>query len=114
MRRVEANDPRTPSAQIADDIRAQIVDGELVPGSRLPSGRALARQYEVALMTVQTAFRRLRDEGCVYSTGRGYFVRDPDQSSPGDKPDGVAQRLDALEVEVRELRAWRESLESDR
>ena len=80
----------------------------------MPPSRALARQYGVALMTVQTALRRLRDEGRVYSTGRGYFVRDPDQAPSADGPDGVARRLDALEAEVRELRARMETLESDR
>lgn len=114
MRRVEHDDPRSPSVQIADDLRAQIAEGELAPGSRLLSGRALARQYGVALMTVQTALRRLRDEGRVISTGRGYFVRDPDQAPSADATDGVAQRLDALEAEVRELRARMETLESGR
>lgn len=114
MRPVEDDDPRSPSVQIADDLRAQIAEGELAPGTRLLSGRALARQYGVALMTVQTALRRLRDEGHVYSTGRGYFVRDPDQAPSVDGPDGVARRLDALEAEVRELRTRMETLESDR
>jgi DNA-binding GntR family transcriptional regulator len=114
MRRVEHDDPRTPSVQIADDLRAQIAEGELAPGSRLLSGRALARQYGVALMTVQTALRRLRDEGRLYSTGRGYFVCDPDQPPPGDGSDGVVRRLDALEADVRDLRTRIETLESDR
>src|ERR1700728_772743 len=114
MKRVEDNDPRSPSVQIADDLRTQIAEGELAPGSRLRSGRALAQHYGVALMTVQTALRRFRDEGRVYSTGRGYFVCDPGQLPPADGSEDIARRVDSLETEVRELRARMETLESRR
>ena len=106
MRTVEANDPRTPSVQIADDLRSQIESGELASGAKLPSGRDLARKYGVALMTAQTALQRLRDERRVYSTGRGYFVGEPDESP------SLAERLQEVEAEVRELRTRVESLES--
>jgi GntR family transcriptional regulator len=105
MRTVEANDPRAPSVQIADDLRSQIDSGELAPGAKLPSGRSLASQYGVALMTAQAALQRLRDEGRVYSTGRGSFVGTPDQSP------SLAERLQEVETEVRELRSRIESLE---
>jgi GntR family transcriptional regulator len=106
MRTVQANDPRTPSVQIADDLRSQIESGELPQGTKLPSGRALASEYGVALMTAQAALQRLRDEHLVYSTARGYFVGESDGSP------SFANRLQEVEAEVRELRSRVESLEA--
>jgi DNA-binding GntR family transcriptional regulator len=106
MRTVQANDPRTPSVQIADDLRSQIDSGELPKGSKLPSGRALASQYGVALMTAQAALQRLREERRVYSSGRGYFVGEQDASP------SLAERLQEVEAEVRDLRSRVESLEA--
>ena len=108
MRSVETNDPRTPSVQISDALRSQIESGDLVSGQKLPSSRSLAQQYGVALMTAQNALQRLRDEGLVYSTSRGYFV-----GTPNDSP-SVADRLQEVEAEVRELRSRIETLESGR
>ncbi|WP_432833545.1 GntR family transcriptional regulator [Dactylosporangium sp. CA-092794] len=108
MKAVDANDPRPPSIQIADDLRAQITSGDLAHGARLPSGRELSRGYGVALMTAQAALQRLRDEGLVYSTSRGFFVGVPDESA------SVADRLRELETEMRALRSRVEILESGR
>lgn len=105
MATVDHDDPRTPSAQIADDLRKQIESGELT--GRLPSGRTIASTWGVALMTAQAALQKLRDEGLVYSTGRGYFVG----QAPGSGSD-TNQRLSNLESEVRELRSRVEALES--
>jgi len=105
MRTVDANDPRTPSVQIADDLRARIEGEEFAPGAKLPSIRELAAQYGVAPMTAQGALQRLRDERRVYSSGRGHFV------GSGSAP-SLAQRLLEVEAEVRELRSRIETLES--
>ena len=106
MKTVEANDPRTPSVQIADDLRSRIDAGEFAPGAKLPSIRDLASQYGVAPMTAQGALQRLRDERRVYSSGRGHFV-----GAPGNSTD-LAERLREVEAEVRELRSRIEILES--
>jgi DNA-binding GntR family transcriptional regulator len=103
---VEANDPRTPSVQIADDLRARIEAGEFASGARLPSIRDLASQYSVAPMTAQGALQRLRDERCVYASGRGHFVGEPDNAA------SLAERLREVEAEVRDLRSRVETLES--
>jgi DNA-binding GntR family transcriptional regulator len=113
MKPVEPNDPRSPSVQIADDIRAQIEGDELPLGTRLPSTRELARQYGVALMTVQTALGRLRDERRVYATGRGYFVGESESPANGeDQRDELTTRLQEVEAEVRNLRKRIETLEA--
>jgi GntR family transcriptional regulator len=108
MRTVEANDPRTPSVQIADDLRARIESGEFALGAKLPSIRELATQYGVAPMTAQGALQRLRDERRVYSSGRGHFVG----AGESDDSPSLAERLREVETEVRKLRSRVESLES--
>lgn len=49
--------------QIADSLRAAILDGRLAPGDRVPSSRVLARDLAVARMTVLAAYERLAAEG---------------------------------------------------
>lgn len=110
MKTVDANDPRTPSVQIADDLRDRIGDGEFARDERLPSIRELAKQYGVAPMTAQRALERLREDRCAWSNGRGYFVG---EGPPADSPD-LAERVQDLEAEVRELRSRVATLESSK
>lgn len=61
--------------RIMDDIRAQISDGRLRPGDRLPSTRDLAKQYNVSPGTVRAAVDRLLDSGELNGhQGVGVFV----------------------------------------
>ncbi len=53
---------------LADAIRAEILEGRLAPGARLPATRELARQYALARGTVVHAFEQLRSEGYVVGT----------------------------------------------
>ena len=62
--------------QLADYIEARIGDGTLAPGARLPGERALAELYGVALGTVRSALRVLRDKGVIVTTpSKGTFIR---------------------------------------
>jgi GntR family transcriptional regulator len=104
MRSVEENDPRPPSVQIADHLRTLIADGQMAPGTRLPSGRALAKEFGVALMTAQAAVQRLRDEGLVISASRGYFVTEGGPTETADAPyELLAKDVAAMKAEVRKL-----------
>jgi 5'-deoxynucleotidase YfbR-like HD superfamily hydrolase len=77
MQPIDPTDKRRLNVQIAASIRAAILNGELTPGSRLPSGQELAKFFGVAPMTVQSAVHALRDEGFLRSlAGSGVFVRD--------------------------------------
>lgn len=61
--------------QVADQIRARILNGELRPGDRLPSMRALAGKLRVSSAIVQHAYRELQRDGLIESfAGRGCFV----------------------------------------
>ena len=44
-------------------IREDILSGQLVPGQKLPSKRALAANLEVSKITVETAYDQLLAEG---------------------------------------------------
>ncbi|MFF1640243.1 GntR family transcriptional regulator [Streptomyces sp. NPDC058246] len=51
--------------QIVEDLRAQILSGELPDGARLPSERELAASYEVSAPTIREAIRVLTAMGLV-------------------------------------------------
>ena len=76
-------------AQIADDIKQQIISGKLPEEEKLPSLRECCEKYKVTLMTMRRAIERLERENIVYSrNGVGTFVSD-----------GVVPRLTAAELE---------------
>ncbi|NYH52812.1 MULTISPECIES: GntR family transcriptional regulator [Nocardiopsis] len=61
---------------LADQLRGPILNGEMPPGTRLPSRTRLARSYRVSEQISRTALRLLVTEGLVESRpGSGYFVR---------------------------------------
>jgi GntR family transcriptional regulator len=62
-----------PYVQLADQLRAQIVSGEIT--SLLPSIMQLTEQTGLAVGTVRRAIKILVDEGLVHTVpGRGTFV----------------------------------------
>jgi len=67
--------------QVVDSLAADIRTGRLRPASRLPTHRALAQRYGLALATASRVYAELEAIGLVVGeTGRGTFVRD--QSYP--------------------------------
>lgn len=73
---IDPTDPRPASRQIADDLRGDIVSGNLAPGARLPSERELVAKYGTAAQTVKQAVALLKTEGLVIGKrGSGVFVR---------------------------------------
>ncbi len=60
---------------IAEEFRTRIAKGELPPGTRLPTVRALAREVGTTRLTVHNAYRELQSDGLIESVvGRGTFV----------------------------------------
>jgi len=100
---------RPTAKDIAEDIRRQVVSGDLKPGDRLPAARDLAKQHGVTLVKVQNAFRELKDEGLVFSeVGRGTFVVDPANPVAGEETGGSAfvaltSEVTALHETIRRL-----------
>ena len=66
--------------EVAATLRGRIAHGELRPGMRLPSERALAARLNVSRVTVVRALTRLRLEGLVVTRhGSGTFVATTDR-----------------------------------
>lgn len=62
-------------SQIARQIRAMILNGDLPADTDLPSIRTLAREQHVSVITVQRAYEHLIQEGLIHSRrGKGFFV----------------------------------------
>jgi GntR family transcriptional regulator / MocR family aminotransferase len=61
--------------QLYNELRGGILDGQLVPGTRLPSTRELAAELGLSRTTVLNAFDQLISEGYIEGhTGAGTFV----------------------------------------
>jgi len=64
-------------AQIAAEVKRMLARGELRPGSKLPSARALAEEARVNPNTVVHAYAELEREGITETRrGLGTFVRE--------------------------------------
>ncbi|HEX3049682.1 MAG TPA: GntR family transcriptional regulator, partial [Aggregatilineaceae bacterium] len=64
--------------QLKENLLAAIARGEYQPGDRLPSQRALCKQYGVSHMTVRRVINELLLQRVVYSvTGKGLYVAEP-------------------------------------
>lgn len=61
--------------QIKNQIKAQIISGELKVGEQLPSIRFLAKELRVSMITTKRAFDELELDGFINSVqGKGNFV----------------------------------------
>jgi GntR family transcriptional regulator len=61
--------------QIVEQVRQQIMTGELAAGAALPSLRALAAELRVSLITTTRAYNDLAAEGLIVNVpGKGSFV----------------------------------------
>lgn len=78
-----------PFRQLHDAVVTAVATGELVPGSRLPTVRALAERLSLATNTVASAYRSLEASGIVEGRGRaGTFVQ-----LGGDPVEAEARRI---------------------
>jgi DNA-binding transcriptional regulator YhcF (GntR family) len=84
--RIDHDSSVPPFEQVRARFAAQIADGTLVVGARLPTVRALAEELDLAVNTVARAYRELETAGLVETRGRAGTV----VSAAGDR---AAQRL---------------------
>lgn len=92
--------------EIADRLRLKIEQGLYACGDRLPSIRALSRECDVSITTVQEAYRQLETQGVVEARPKsGYFVRQraavppaPAVSRPVRRPLEVSQWENVLDM----------------
>ncbi|MFC4064580.1 GntR family transcriptional regulator [Actinoplanes subglobosus] len=89
-----------PYRRIVADIRHRIESGELRPGDRVPSARAITAEWGVAIATATKAHAALRDEGLtVARPGVGTVVAGP---APPRETDLSRERIVAEAVAVAE------------
>ena len=62
--------------QIEEQVKSQIMTGELVEGEALPSMRVLAKDLKISIITTKRAYEDLERDGFIESvTGKGSFVK---------------------------------------
>jgi DNA-binding transcriptional MocR family regulator len=93
--------------QIAELVAADIRNGHLAPGTRLPSIRAITAQHGISASTAFQAYYRLEEKGLVRARERsGYFVAGAGLRAPADPAPATlvrsAARL-AARVDISEL-----------
>ncbi|SCF78912.1 TetR/AcrR family transcriptional regulator C-terminal domain-containing protein [Streptomyces sp. Ncost-T10-10d] len=93
-----------PYLGIAGEIRRRIVSGELAPGDRVPSTRAIVLQWGVAMATATKALSVLRGEGLVRAVpGVGTVVverRAAGLAAPGSGPALSRERMVRTAIEL--------------
>ena len=96
--------------QIVDAVKREIAAGRLLPGSPMPSFRALAEELVVSLITVKRAYEELQREGIVFRRqGLGTFV-----AEQGHDRMREVRRETAIEALQSAVAAGREAGISDR
>nr|WP_272922522.1 TetR/AcrR family transcriptional regulator C-terminal domain-containing protein [Streptomyces sp. SID5785] len=111
--------PEPPYRVIAAEIRGRILGGDLRPGERVPSIRAVAQRWGVAIATATKVLAVLRDEGLVEAkVGSGTVVsaqavRRRAAASPGAGPARGAEGPDQEQLRLRILRTAVDLADSD-
>lgn len=87
--------------QLRNQIVLGIGSGQLAPGERLPTIRALADEAGINMMTVSKAYQLLRQEGYITTDRRSGAVVLPRR---GAAPSPAAGTLEGLRLRLCELR----------
>lgn len=98
--------------RVADAITADIRDGRLTPGDRIPTAAALAAQHQVSRSTALRAISTLQTQGILTGEpGRAVIVTgSPAAGAPS--PEALAARLEEMEERVGALEAGLEYVRS--
>ena len=66
--------------QIATQLRADILSGDIQAGEYLPSIRGLAKDLKISVITTMKAYEQLEEEGLVAAVqGKGFIVKERDE-----------------------------------
>ncbi len=78
--------------QLMDQIKQEIISGELKENEGLPSVRAFANELKISALTVKKAYDRLEEEGFVVTVhGKGTYI------APTNKQLAIEARRKAVE-----------------
>ena len=93
------------SRQIADRIQQMVMDGELLPGDRLPSERQLADQLQVSRNMIREAAALLEERGIVnIQTGSGVYIAEVNPNAVNRTLSVYAQRKKVTVAQIFEVR----------
>ena len=85
--------------QIRNQVVTAIASGELKPGERLPTIRALAEEAGINMMTASKAYQLLKAEGYITAGRRdGAVVRLPEAGAEPETLEGLRLRLCELRL----------------
>ena len=91
--------------EITAKMIAQIHEGVLRPGDRLPAERTLAEQFGVSRTAIREALRSMEMMGCVESrVGEGTFIKAPSLSNIVDPFSMVMSQNGKLDTDLIEVR----------
>jgi len=77
---IDFNAARPIYEQVIEEIKKEIVRGEINPGEKLPSQRQMAKNIDVNPNTVQRAYREMDARDLVETKrGKGTFIKDDDK-----------------------------------
>lgn len=84
---------------LVQQLSSRIENGDLSPGTRLPSIRALSLQYQLSKNTIIKGLTELEQSQLIYAKPRlGFFVSSPKNSVPAIKPRKVKLGSTAFSV----------------
>lgn len=106
-------------AKIHEEIRDQILSGELEPGSTIPTNLELSTKYQVHSGTIQTAIKALIQDGLIIAKGRKSprtvrVIPNRSKRAAGFSADhGKKARKNILALEILEGKDIPESVRAD-
>ena len=84
--------------QVVEQIKEQVSSGEMTPGDRISSVRALAKELKIGALTVQKANDILQREGIIESVvGKGTII------SQNGVPKSEAKKDFVIQQSIKEL-----------
>jgi GntR family transcriptional regulator/MocR family aminotransferase len=88
-------------AQLYEQIRNQILSGDLRPESKVPSSRRLSKDLHISRTTVEMAYQQLYSEGYIYAKPRiGYYIEALDLADLSIPLETAAPLIGAAQPEI--------------
>jgi DNA-binding transcriptional regulator YhcF (GntR family) len=97
--------------QVIDIIKKRIVTGQIEPGSKLPSTRALAVEYNINPNTAARIYKEMERMGICYTKrGLGTFVTDSEKIIRPIKYDMAKKLIKSFTEEMQQLGFTKEQM----
>lgn len=86
-------------AQLKEQLKEQLISGEIAPDTALPSIRAFAKDLHISVITVKRAYEELEREGYIYTIAqKGSFAAARDNERIKE------EYLSQIEERLREIK----------